>query len=107
MKKSIKESNLVILKNSSIHHKGIFAKKAIQAETKVLQYIGEKISKQEGTKRAIAAIEKESESKGGVYIFELNDKHDIDGDVPYNLAKYINHSCTPNCKILKEKGQIW
>jgi hypothetical protein len=44
---------------------------------------------------------------GGVYIFELNKRYDIDGNVPWNTARLINHSCDPNCETDIIKGKIW
>ncbi len=97
------------LKYSSIHAKGLFATKDIKKGTKVIEYLGEKISKKEGDRRSEKRIKKYLNSKktGSVYIFELNQKYDIDGTPGYNKAKYINHSCKPNCEIDIIKGHIW
>ena len=97
------------LKKSRIHNKGIFAKKEITQNTKIIEYIGEKISKKEGDRRSEARIKKflKSKTHGSVYIFELNKQYDIDGSPLYNKARYINHSCDPNCEVKINKGQIW
>lgn len=50
---------------------------------------------------------KTDKTKGAVYLFDLNKRYDIDGDVPYNTARYINHSCTPNCETHIIRGHIW
>ena len=42
-----------------------------------------------------------------MYIFELNSKYDIDGSYLYNKARYINHSCNPNCEVDIIKNEIW
>ena len=44
---------------------------------------------------------------GSVYIFELDEQFDIDGNVSYNDAKYMNHSCEPNCDFEIKDGHIW
>ena len=44
---------------------------------------------------------------GAVYIFTLNERYDINGKVSWNLAKYINHSCDPNCETDIIRGKIW
>ncbi len=49
------------------------------------EYIGERISEDEANRR------------GGKYLFEINTRWTIDGKDRKNLARYINHSCTPNC----------
>jgi len=101
---------LILVKESKIHHKGVFAKKDISKGTKIIEYIGDKISKEESDRRAdeqLARAEKNPDFEGLVYIFELNDEYDIDGNVPENDAKYINHSCNPNCEIDSDNEHIW
>ena len=42
-----------------------------------------------------------------IYLFNLNNKYDLDGDVPWNTARLINHSCSNNCEY-EEKGlKVW
>lgn len=86
-------------KNSPVHGTGVFAAVTIYKGTKILQYVGEKITKKEAELRP--------ESEGRVFIFELNKKHDIDGNVPYNPARFINHSCDPNAETEIIRGKIW
>ena len=45
--------------------------------------------------------------EAGVYLFELNDDYDIDGNVPWNTARLMNHSCEPNVEAHTEAGRIW
>ena len=42
-----------------------------------------------------------------VFVFELNSRYDIDGDFPWNTARFINHSCSPNCEVRIARGRIW
>ncbi len=97
------------VKSSKIHGSGIFATEDIKKGIKIIEYIGEKISKYEGDKRSEKRIKKFLNSKltGSVYIFELNSKYDIDGSFQYNKARYINHSCRPNCEVDIIRGRIW
>lgn len=101
-------SNLVI-GNSKIHSSGIYAKEAIPKGAKVIEYVGEKITKEESEKRADDQLEfsKSNPQLGAVYIFELDDEYDIDGNVDYNHARFINHSCSPNCEVDITDGHIW
>ena len=97
------------VKKSKLHGRGVFANKNIKKGTKIIQYIGEKISKLEGDKRSEKRIKKylKSEKTGSVYIFELNKKFDIDGNIKQNKARFINHSCNPNCEVDIIDNEIW
>ena len=97
------------VKRSKIHGAGIFSTETIKKGTKIIEYIGEKVSKKEGDNRSAKRIKKYLKSKktGSVYIFELNKKFDIDGSPLYNKARYINHSCRPNCEVDIINNRIW
>jgi len=81
---------------SSIHGTGLFAVGTIAAGGKVIEYKGKQIGKA-GPKRGQAMT----------YTMELNYLFDIDGNVPENLARFINHGCEPNCEAVAEDGRIW
>ena len=97
------------IKKSKIHGTGIIASEDIKKGTKIIQYIGEKITKKEGDKRSEERIKKylKKKNEGSVYVFELNKKYDIDGSPMYNKARFINHSCDPNCEVEIIKNEIW
>ena len=97
------------VKNSKIHGHGVFATKNIKKDTRIIQYIGEKVSRKEGNRRSDLRIKKylNSNKTGSVYIFELNKKFDIDGSPNYNKARYINHSCDPNCEVTGAGLKVW
>ena len=97
------------LKKSKVHGKGIIATENIKKGTQIIQYIGEKVSKKEGDIRSADRIKKYlgKKNEGSVYIFELNKKFDIDGSFLYNNARYINHSCKPNCEVDIINNKIW
>ena len=103
------ENLLVEVRKSSIHNKGVFAKVDIPKGVKIIEYLGDKITKAESEKRAIAPLKKSklSDKHGAVYIFTLNSRFDIDGNVPHNKARFINHSCDPNCETQIINKRIW
>jgi len=96
-------------KKSNIHGIGIVASQNIKKGTKVIQYLGDKVSKKEGDKRSTDRIKNylHKKNEGSVYVFELNSRYDIDGSPLYNKARYINHSCDPNCEVEIIKNEIW
>ncbi len=102
-------SEYILKRKSPIHGYGIFAKKDIPNGTRIIEYVGEKITKAEAERRGPALIEYAQNHKelGAVYLFELNKKYDVDGHVWYNTAKYINHSCEPSCETDIIRGKIW
>jgi hypothetical protein len=99
---------LVCRKKSGIHRHGVFAKKDIPAGSRIIEYVGEKITKKQSE---VIYEETLNHSKkhgsGAVYVFELNSRYDLNGDVPYNLAKYINHACETNCSTELDRGHVW
>lgn len=100
--------SLCKVKNSKIHGRGLYATTDIEKGTDIIQYVGEKISKKESTKRALAWEEAARETgEGLVYIFELDDKYDLDGRLGDNPARYMNHSCDGNCEAINYEGEIW
>ena len=97
------------VRKSKIHGSGVFSTVAIPKNTKIIEYVGDKITKKEGDRRSSLRLKKYLHSKttGSVYIFELNKRYDIDGSPKYNKARYINHSCNPNCEVEIKNGRIW
>ncbi|MDC1302909.1 SET domain-containing protein-lysine N-methyltransferase [Pelagibacterales bacterium] len=97
------------VKKSKIHGSGIVATDNIKKGIKIIQYIGERVTKKEGDRRSAERIKKflGKKNEGSVYIFELNKKYDIDGSPAYNKARFINHSCNPNCEVDIIKNEIW
>ena len=85
--------------SSSIHNQGLFASKDIPKDEYIIQLLGERISKKESNRRGCDQHDKSlTENVGSVYIFELTDKHDIDCNYEWNLARLTNHSCNPNAE---------
>jgi len=96
------------VRGSPIHGRGVFATRAISKGERIIEYIGELVRKKEGEQRAWRQFEKaQKEGGAGVYIFTLSKKWDIDGDVPWNTARLINHSCDPNCEAWIEGKRIF
>ncbi|MFZ2555862.1 MAG: SET domain-containing protein-lysine N-methyltransferase [Minisyncoccia bacterium] len=71
--------------------RGLFTEENIPRGACVIEYTGRKLSSKE-------------QEKSGKYFFWTSSKTMIDGNVPSNTARFINHSCAPNCEVdLKEK----
>jgi len=101
-------SNWCEVRQSGIHGRGIFALKDIPEGTPIIQYVGEKITKEESHVRGWAQIDHAKiTGDAAVYIFTLDDGYDLDGNLPENSARLINHSCEPNCEAYTEDETIW
>ncbi len=74
---------------------GLFAGGPIPKGACVIEYIGDEITKEQ---------EEKSRSK---YLFEIHARKTIDGAPRWNTARYINHSCRPNCEPNIHKGRVF
>lgn len=85
-------------RDSPIHGRGGFARRLIPEGTQIIEYVGRRISKDESAR----LCEEENH-----YIFNLGDDFDLDGDVEWNPARLINHSCDPNCHAEQDGDRIF
>jgi uncharacterized protein len=92
------ETELIRFRRSAIHGTGGYARAAIATGTRVIEYVGRKITKAE------AAVQCEANN---VYVFTLNDDFDLDGNTEENPARFLNHSCAPNCEAEWDEERIW
>jgi SET domain-containing protein len=89
---------LVEFGSSPIHGTGGFARVKISAGTRIIEYAGERISVAESLSRCEA---------NNQFIFALGEQTHLDGDVPQNPARFLNHSCQPSCEAVLEDGRVW
>lgn len=86
----------------------MFALRQIRKGSRIIEYLGEKISKEESDRRGVQRMkDAEDTGAGSVYVFELDDETDLDGAFEWNLARLANHSCKPNCEAQNLDGEIW
>jgi SET domain-containing protein len=89
---------LVRVGTSRIEGQGLFAVTDIPPGTRIVEYRGEKISKAESARRL---------AQYNAYIVYLNEQYDIDGEALTNSARYVNHSCDPNCTVEYTAETLW
>ena len=89
-------------RRSKIHGAGVYATTVIPKNKRIIDYAGEKISNQESLRRERRYIK-----KGHIWCFKLTNRTVIDAGVGGNLARFINHSCRPNCYIDIKDNIIW
>ena len=90
-------------RRSKIHGWGIYATKTIPKNTRIIDYAGEKISNHESRRR-----ERRYLNNGRhIWCFTLTRRTVVDAGAGGNDARFINHSCRPNCYIEIKDGTIW
>ena len=89
------------VKKSNIDKKGLHAAKNIKTGTRIIQYIGKLITKK------TTEISSKFDNKKDIYLFNLNNKYDLDGNFKFNTARLINHSCDPNCEVVGKGLKLW
>lgn len=89
-------------RRSALHGWGVFATTRITKNTRIIHYAGEKITQRESARREAKHLQ-----RGHIWCFELDRRWVIDGSVGGNDARFINHSCTPNCYAQVTGGVIW
>ena len=91
------------IKKSNIDRKGrgLYAAADIKEGTRIIDYVGKII-----TKKQTEESEKFDNSKP-IYLFNLNNRYDLDGDVSWNTARLINHSCSNNCDYNGAGLKLW
>lgn len=100
---SLAASPLVEARNSSIHGRGVYAIAPIKKGTRVMEYLGERISHAEADDR----YEKKGDDDGHTFLFIASNRTVIDAGVDGNDARFINHSCNPNCETVIENSRVF
>ena len=102
------KSDLCYVRDSGIHGSGVYASRDLTKGEKIIEYVGERIDKEESERRAWEQWERaEKHGEAAVYIFTISDKWDIDGNKPWNTARLLNHSCDPNCETWQEGKRLF
>ncbi|MFL5577286.1 MAG: SET domain-containing protein [Gemmatimonadaceae bacterium] len=91
------------VRRSAIQGRGAFATRRIRAGQRVIEYVGERISRDEGDRR----YDDEHMGRHHTFLFALEDGSVIDAAIGGNESRFLNHSCDPNCQAIEEDGRIF
>ena len=91
------------VKKSGVHGKGVFAARDIVKGETLIEYVGEIISAQEAEDRH----PHDPNDPNHTFYFQVDDDKVIDALHGGNSARWINHSCSPNCKPVVEDGRVF
>jgi len=92
-----------VVRRSKIHGVGVFALQPIPKKTRVIEYKGTRISHE----KADELFGEEQENSPHTMLFTVNDEIVIDGTRKGNSARWINHSCSPNCETEDYNDRIF
>lgn len=87
------DRDFIRVASSDIHGTGVFAKRPIPRGTRIIEYAGQRFPKAELLDAA------ELGERNLTYVLNLDEDTAIDGAVQGNDARFVNHSCEPNCEI--------
>ena len=93
----------ISLGQSAVHGHGVFAAEPIAKNTRIIDYAGELV------RNGPELDEREEEylKQGCIWVFRVNRVWSRDANVEGNIARFINHSCTPNCWFEVVDKTIW
>ena len=93
-----------VVRHSPIHGRGVFAARTIRKGADIVEYRGQRISVEE----ADALPDSDPDNPYHTFLFELADGRLIDAGVRGNAARWVNHSCRPNCEPYEdEEGRVF
>lgn len=93
----------VKVRHSTIHGNGVFASRKIPAGARIIEYRGKRITEKQAEKR----FGLDPDNPYHTFFFSLESGKMIDGGEDGNDARWINHSCAPNCEAQEEKGRVF
>lgn len=96
-------SRRIAVRRSGVHGRGVFAVAPLKAGERVVEYKGERIS----WKEALRRHPHDPNEPNHTFYFALEEGGVIDGKVDGNSARWINHSCAPNCEAEELEGRVY
>jgi uncharacterized protein len=102
-KSSQKRPPLFEVRHSLIHGYGVFALRKIRKGTRVLEYLGERVSHEIADSRH----ENKDANDNHTFLFTVDRRTVIDGGVDGNEGRYINHACAPNCESVITSRRVF
>ncbi|TFV90960.1 SET domain-containing protein [Oxalobacteraceae bacterium OM1] len=91
------------VRNSPVHGRGVFAIRKIAEGSRIIEYKGERITGDEAVRRENLKPADDFHT----FFFSLDDGNIIDGGSKGNNARWINHSCEPNCQAQEDDGRVF
>lgn len=96
-------SRRIVVRRSGVHGRGVFATQSLAAGVRLIEYKGERIS----WKEALRRHPHDPDHPNHTFYFALDGGAVIDGKIGGNQARWINHSCVPNCEADETDGRVF
>ena len=91
------------VRRSRVHGQGVFASRQIRKGTRIVEYLGERVSHREADRR----YEEKTTDDNHTFLFIVDRGVVIDAGVNGNDARFINHGCEPNCEAVTEDRRVF
>jgi SET domain-containing protein len=95
--------DLMRVRRSRVHGRGVFALRRIRKGTRIVEYLGDRVSHREADLR----YEHKDISDNHTFLFIVDRGVVIDGGTNGNDARFINHSCDPNAESLIDDRRVF
>ncbi|HEY7929751.1 MAG TPA: SET domain-containing protein-lysine N-methyltransferase, partial [Steroidobacteraceae bacterium] len=95
--------DMLEVRASTLHGKGVFARRRIRKGTRIIEYLGDRVSHREADRR----YETKTTDDGHTFLFIVDRGIVIDGGHNGNDARFINHGCDPNCESAIEDRRVF
>jgi SET domain-containing protein len=102
-KLAAKAALLIKVRRSKVHGQGVFALKRIPKGTRIIEYVGDRISHARANRR----YDDHDENDNHTFLFAVDRNVVIDATVDGNDSRFINHSCDPNCESNIENRRVF
>jgi SET domain-containing protein len=93
----------LVVRRSGIQGLGVFARRRIRKGQRIIEYTGEIISSEEEARR----YDDDAMERHHTFLFKIDDDTCIDATRRGSVARFINHSCDPNCEAVWEDRRIF
>jgi uncharacterized protein len=97
------EAPLIEVHDSRLHGLGVFAARRIPRGTRIIEYLGERVSHTEADRR----YDQKDAGDNHTFLFIVDAHTVIDAGIDGNEARFMNHSCEPNCESLLENQRVY
>ena len=102
-KLAAKAATLIKVRKSRVHGQGVFALQRIRKGTRIIEYVGDRISHARANRR----YDDHDENDNHTFLFAVDRNVVIDATVGGNDSRFINHSCDPNCESNIENRRVF